>query len=288
MAIFREMAKVTSMLTHPISTDSLNATQKRQFDEEGYCVVRGLWTAAEIAAMEAYFEEFKVHGPKIFSGPQGRVGYDEVDKTKSQVRAMHPHRHSAKALQWLIHPPVAAVLEALFGCPPLGAQTMYYYKPPGSKGQGMHQDNFYLLASPHECIAAWTAVDSADLDNGCLYVVPGSHKGEIYCPDTKDQRWMGYGDSHISKFPRGTKPVPVPVQRGETMFFGGKLIHGSGPNRTMDRNRRTFIGHYVSQATEELSKFYHPVFDMRGNVMSGIAERSGGGPCGDDWLGANH
>lgn len=265
----------------------LTEEQKRQFQEDGFCVVEGLWEESEIAAIEAFFEEFKVQGPKIFSGTD-TGSYDDVDKTKTQVRAMHPHRHSEKAMQWFVHAPVAAVLEELFGCPALGAQTMYYYKPPGAKGQGMHQDNFYLLASPHECIAAWTAIDSADLDNGCLYVVPGSHRGDIYCPENQGDRWMGYGDSHISKFPRDTKPVPVPVRRGETMFFGGKLIHGSGPNRTKDRCRRTWIGHYVDQATEELSKSYHPVVDMQGRTVSGPRVHEGGGPCGDNWRGAVH
>ena len=33
----------------------------------------------------------------------------------------------------------------------------------------MHQDNFYLLAAPATCIAAWTAIDAAKVENGCLY-----------------------------------------------------------------------------------------------------------------------
>jgi hypothetical protein len=72
------------------------------------------------------------------------------------------------------------------------------------------------------------------------------------------------------------------------MFFGGNLIHGSGPNRTTDRFRRTFIGHYVDESTEQLGKFYHPIFNMRQEVASHVAEYSGGGPCGDGWMGAVH
>ena len=91
---------------------------------------------------------------------------------------------------------------------------------------------------------------------------------------------MDYGDSHISKFPREQKPVPVIVQRGETMFFGGNLIHGSGPNRTKDRFRRTFIGHYIDDASDQVAAFYHPVLNMQGEVVSRVAEARGGGPCG--------
>ncbi len=221
----------------------ISPAQKQQFVDDGYCVVSGLFSSAEIEEIEAFFEDFKVNGPTAFdreipslnAGDFKNVRYEEIDPTKQQLRAMHPHRHSKKAEGWFLNPRVAEVLEELLGKPALGAQTMYYFKPPGGKGQGMHQDNFYLVAKPATCIAAWTAIDAADLDNGCLWVVPGSHRGALLCPENGGEKWMNYGDTHITKFPRDQKPVAVPVPRGSTMFFGGNLIHGSGPNRTKDR-----------------------------------------------------
>jgi ectoine hydroxylase-related dioxygenase (phytanoyl-CoA dioxygenase family) len=269
-----------------IAPDLITAEQQRQFEESGYCVVADLFTQPEIQDIEDFFEEFRKSGTAVYDG--NVKNFDEIDKTKGQVRAMHPHRYSSKVLKWYLNANVAAVLHALLGRPALGAQTMYYFKPPGSKGQGMHQDNFYLLSKPATCIAAWTAIDTADLDNGCLYVVPGSHRGDILCPESKTERWMNYGDSHISKFPRDLKAVPVPVKRGETLFFGGNLIHGSGPNRTTDRWRRTFIGHYVDEASDQVSKHYHPLLNMQGEVVSNVDVFSGGGPCGDGWQGAVH
>ena len=59
----------------------------------------------------------------------------------------------ARIVARIRHPNVASVLGTLLGRAPLLAQTMYYFKPPGGKGQGMHQDNFYLLAAPATCIA---------------------------------------------------------------------------------------------------------------------------------------
>jgi len=258
---------------------------KKRFDEEGYLVADELFSETELQDIEGFFEEYRLHGGAVFDDG---LHYEEIDPAQRQVRAMHPHRYSRKVVDWFTNPKVAEVLELLLGKPALGAQTMYYYKPPGAKGQGMHQDNFYLLASPATCIAAWTAIDDATLDNGCLYIVPGSHRGGIHCPESGGENWLGYGDSHITKFPRESKPIPVEVKRGQTMFFGGHLIHGSGPNRTKDRSRRTFIGHYVDEATESLAKFYHPILNMKGESVSGVAEYAGGGPCGDGWLGATH
>jgi len=258
---------------------------RASYDAFGYYLADDLFSETELQEIEAFFEDYKKNGERVFDHGSS---YEEIDPAKRQVRAMHPHRYSQKAVNWLIHPNVAAMLETLLGRPALGAQTMYYYKPPGAKGQGMHQDNFYLVARPATCIAAWTAIDDADLDNGCLYVVPGSHRGDILCPEGQAERWMNYGDSHISKFPRDQKPIPVQVRRGQTLFFGGNLIHGSGPNRTSNRYRRTFIGHYVDEATETLGRFYHPVINMRGDIVSNIPQYQGGGPCGDGWEGAVH
>lgn len=258
---------------------------KKEFDEAGYCVAENLYSETELAEIETFFEDFKTSGGKIFDGDQV---YEEVDKTKTQVRARQPHHYSRRVTAWLTQPTVAEVLQILLGKPALGAQTMYYYKPPGAKGQAMHQDNFYLVASPATCIAAWTPIDNADIENGCLYIVPQSQHLDILCPEKNAERWMNYGDGHITRFPKGAKPVPVPVKRGQTLFFGGNVIHGSGPNRTQDRSRRTFIGHYVDEATEQLGRHYHPVVNMRQQIVSHVAVHSGGGPCGSDWQGAEH
>ncbi len=269
----------------PPRSPLLTAAHVSQFAEQGYCVVEGIFTAAEIDAIERFFEDFRTIGTAVFDN--GRR-YEEIDPAKTQLRAMHPHRYSARVRDWALHPQLLGVLADLLGRAPLLAQTMYYFKPPGAKGQGMHQDNFYLLAAPATCIAAWTAIDAAEVDNGCLYVVPGSQRHDIHCPRGGTDAWMSYGDSHITPFPRDAKPIPVTVPRGATMFFGGHLIHGSGPNRTPDRSRRTFIGHYIDEASEQIAQFYHPVLNARGETVRALRVPTGGGPCGDGWAGATH
>ncbi len=263
----------------------LNPTQADEFKARGYCIVDGLFTPAEISDIMAFFEDYKNIGTAVFDAG---MKFDEIDPGKRQLRAMHPHRYSERAKGWGLNPRVMSVLAALFGRPALLAQTMYYFKPPGAKGQGMHQDNFYLLAQPATCIAAWTAIDAATIDNGCLYVVPGSHRKNILCPAEGAEGWMNYGDSHIKPFPRDCTPVPLEVPQGATVFFSGNLIHGSGPNRTKDRSRRTFIGHYIDEASDQVSQFYHPVLNARGETVSNLAIPTGGGPCGDGWVGATH
>ncbi|MEO6847117.1 MAG: phytanoyl-CoA dioxygenase family protein [Chthoniobacterales bacterium] len=258
---------------------------KTQFEKDGYCVAKNLYSDEELKGIEAFFEDFKDNGTDAFDGGSK---YEELDPATRKVRAMFPHRHSKKVMNWFTNPKVVDILRVLFGTEPLGTQTMYYYKPPGSRGHGMHQDNFYLLASPAVCIGVWTPIEDADLENGCMSIVPGSNHYEILCPKNKTERWMGMTDSHISHFPRDRKPIAMPVKRGESLFFHGHLIHGSGPNRSADRWRRVFIGHYVDEATEQITKHCHPVVNMKGEVISNIGVVQGGGPCGDDWVGSAH
>jgi ectoine hydroxylase-related dioxygenase (phytanoyl-CoA dioxygenase family) len=257
----------------------------QEFREKGFCIVDDLFTAGEILSIEEFFEDYKRIGTAVFDGGSK---FEEIDPTERQLRAMHPHRSSELVKSWALNPRVIEVLRTLLGRAPLLVQTMYYFKPPGAKGQGMHQDNFYLLAAPATCIAAWTAIDSAEIENGCLYVAPGSHHKKIICPAENAEAWMNYGDTHIKPFPRDVRPIPVTVRRGQTMFFGGQLIHGSGPNRSADRSRRTFIAHYIDEASDQVAKFYHPVINAAGRVVAQVRTAAGGGPCGDGWAGAVH
>jgi hypothetical protein len=57
------------------------------------------------------------------------------------------------------------------------------------------------------------------------------------------------------------------------------MIHGSYANRSADRFRRCFIGHYVGRSAESLSSFYHPLLTREGEEV-GRAPATGGGPCG--------
>ena len=261
-----------------ISSPLISTALVEKFHADGWCIVDKLFSPEEITAIEQFFEVYKKNGAAVYDN---NFRFEEIDPKQQQLRAMHPHRYSEQAKQWALQPRVMEALAALLGRPALMVQTMYYFKPPGAKGQGMHQDNFYLLAAPATCIAAWTAIDPATEENGCLYVVPGSHRHDIHCPKpVPGKTWNNYGDSHINPFPRDAKPVRVEVPRGSTMFFGGQLIHGSGPNLTSTQSRRTFIGHYVDEATTSLSQYYHPVHNAAGQVVS-IQQHQGGGPCGD-------
>jgi ectoine hydroxylase-related dioxygenase (phytanoyl-CoA dioxygenase family) len=67
---------------------------------------------------------------------------------------------------------------------------------------------------------------------------------------------------------------------GDVLFFNGSLVHGSEPNRTTDRFRRSFIGHYIGRSTEKISEWYK-VLTMDGADVA-VTANEGGGPCGTE------
>jgi ectoine hydroxylase-related dioxygenase (phytanoyl-CoA dioxygenase family) len=154
---------------------------------------------------------------------------------------------------------------------------MLYFKPPGARGQALHQDNFYLRAQPGTCMAAWLALDPCDESNGCMQVVPGSHAWPLLCT-TKADTTVSFTDVTVP-IPEGHTAQPVVMDAGDVLFFNGAVVHGSYPNTTSDRFRRALIGHYIEAAAEQVAEFYHPALRMDGTPLT--LERSpDGGACG--------
>jgi phytanoyl-CoA hydroxylase len=255
---------------------------KKTYDRDGFAVARQLFSPEEIAEIRETFEE--INGQKA-DEPRGDGITDPNDPLYQFPRVIHPHRFNSMARRYMLHPGVAECLCALVGEEPVATQSMYYFKPPGSRGQAMHQDNLYLLVEPGTCLAAWTAIDRADRENGGMMLVPGSHRSNIICQEKGDTS-VSFTPG-ITRIPKGMKAADVTLEPGDTLFFHGASIHGSGPNRSKDRFRRSFIGHYAAGSLHKISKGYLPLVKMDGSDYE-VAANPGGGPCGHDWQGALH
>jgi ectoine hydroxylase-related dioxygenase (phytanoyl-CoA dioxygenase family) len=258
------------------------ASIKGQFDEQGYYVARGLFPQAAMTALADAFMAQAKAGRREGLNTDARIA-DPADPLYTFGRMMHPHNHpeleiGRLSLTYMLFPSVGELLELLFGGPAVAAQSMFYFKPPGARGQDFHQDNFYLRVAPGTCIAAWTAVDDADQENGGLLVVPGSHRFGIICPEKADPARF-FTTEHLD-IPAGYEAVPVDLKAGDVLFFNGSVIHGSYPNASRDRFRRAFICHYAPQASSEIARFYKPLYAFDGRTHDGTTWVTGGGPCG--------
>lgn len=245
------------------------------FQSQGYVLVKGLFSPAETSFYKRHYMELRSQGS--YEGDLAGVDTGAYDPLKDYPRMIHMHRWDEVSLEWLLDPRLNEHLTAFLGKSPFAVQTMLYFKPPGSRGQALHQDNYYLQVQPGTCCAAWLALDDCDEANGCLQVVPGTHATPELCPKKADTS-QSFTDVTVPLADNLT-PVPVLMQAGDVLFFNGQLIHGSFPNTSTTRFRRSLIGHYIMAEADKVAEFYHPVLRMDGSEVSlGTSER--GGECG--------
>lgn len=258
-----------------ISLRALSQEQKQQFQEQGYLIVKNLFTTEQLTEIEETFEQISHQTIPGYFEPS--LALEETDPLKRYPRVMHPHRFNETAKKYMLHAPVLDILADLYEEEALAAQSMFYYKPPGSRGQALHQDNFYLQVEPGNCIAAWTAVDAANEENGGLLIVPKTNDYDIVCPDLADSNESF--TTHYVKPPKDEKVVPAIMDKGDVLFFNGNLIHGSYRNKTKDQFRRAFICHYANESASKISHFYKPLYRADGTPIE-LEDNTDGGPCG--------
>ena len=246
------------------------------FREQGFLVVRGLMAPEEIEELRVHTEDI-IHGRLALPGV-GPAAYGDaathsgiVDATRvgeierRYVRIHMLHRQLEIHERYLLHTRVLDVLQALIGPDLMAMQTMLFLKPPGSDGQGYHQDSYYIPTLPDSLCGAWMAIDRADEENGCMRFTVGSQHEPIY-PD-KDNRAGHYplgeleglaiiaNASHTDEAHNGLTPIAaryagrevvVRADPGDVVFFGGHILHRSFANRSAHRFRRSFVSHYAN------------------------------------------
>jgi phytanoyl-CoA hydroxylase len=248
--------------------------RKPQWDRDGYVMVRGLFSEQEVQRYRDHFMEWNASDRK--------EDFDKVDPTGQDPlaqfpRIIHPHRQDPLSLDFMLDTRLRDVMNDFLGEEPLAAQTMFYFKPPGARGQALHQDQMYLRARPGTCVAAWLAVDDCEIENGCMEIVPGSQDLPLLCHIPADAT-KSFSGSTVP-VPEGYAPIPALMKAGDVLFFHGNLIHGSGPNTSETRFRRALIGHYITADAKEAADFYHPLLRFDGTVAD-LEDAPGGGKCG--------
>ena len=246
----------------------------RFYQENGYAVVPGVFSPDEVAALLDHYMTLR-QSPQPGDDTGISIGGD--DPIKRYPRMIQPNRWDERSHRWMLEERLKVCLTGLLGREPYAVQTMVYFKPPGSRGQALHQDNYYLRVQPGTCMAAWMALDDCDEANGCMQVVPGSHTWDILCTQAADTT-ISFTDVTVP-LPPGTASRPVLMRAGDILFFNGSIVHGSFPNTTADRFRRSLVAHYIEGDSEKVSKGYQPAYRMDGALLD-LEGSAGGSTCG--------
>ncbi len=214
--------------------------------ERGYVHVEGVFSPDEVVELRAAVDgivERAVTAQRDMNHTWGGSWMDEQERKDLVLKGYHDLQyHDACFTRALCHPGMVDVLRGLIGANVQLHHSKMLVKPP-ERGAPfpMHQDYPYFPHTRHTMLAASVHLDDADEENGCLYVVPGSHRlGPLESSDD--------GAHHLdpTEYPLEAG-VAVPARAGDVVFFNYLTIHGSGVNRS-DRTRRNVLFQYRDPA----------------------------------------
>ncbi len=162
---------------------------------------------------------------------EGRL---RVPKERSINKIGHALHDRDPVFEAFSHGPALAELGAELGLTaPQVWQSMLIFKQPHIGGEvGWHQDASFFVTEPMTVTTFWFALEDATLDNGCLWVQPGGHRGplrERYVCEAGRLRMQALD---TTPWPDTGSALAVPVKAGTLVVFGGLLPHYSAPNRS--------------------------------------------------------
>jgi phytanoyl-CoA hydroxylase len=231
-----------------------------QYKSDGFLVVENLVSATELTLLRdrmsgiaaGEFPSFPAHDIEFEPNADGV----DTTSTRESHRVRKINRCAENDDVFMAHAANLAILDvvsSLIGPDIKLFGSQCFMKPPGGIEKPYHQDSAYFHIEPKELVTCWTALDDATLENGCLCVIPGSHKGQIL---NHDQPWqvgdrvdMQVREKQIDR----SREIQIELASGSCSFHHSKLLHSSGANHT-DQSRRGLAVHYMSAR----SRWVHP------------------------------
>ena len=230
------------------SADRLASRYRR----DGYVILPGVLDEALVGATRSETTAIcrgrrgLFDGMPTADGQQNTTADTSDDDVLRQYLCVHfPHKLSALMEGLARHRDVVSVLTTLIGPNVKMMQSMLFIKAAGKPGQAWHQDETHIPTRDRSLTAAWLALDDATVDNGCLWVLPGSHRAGVLHPvrDQDDPRFDCTQEAHGFT---DADAVPVEVPAGTAVVFNGYLLHRSLPNTRRAGLRRALVNHYMS------------------------------------------
>lgn len=261
-------------------------TEMQTYQREGYLIVPDLLSPAECAALRA--ESLAVcRGER---GPvQGlelpRPGESEEQTMARYMVCVMLHKLDSAFAPLLRDPRIAAVLTQLIGPDVKAVHSQLYFKHAGMPGNAWHQDELFLPTRDRSLVTAWIALEDANIANGCLRFIAGSHRPSILWPMRRhndpdlDRAEVAYG------FPQDPASArPIELSAGSVVFFDGYLLHSSYPNKNTQGFRRSLL--YVYCSAHSTLAFDPTSYLPTANDYRDIVMVAGADPYA--WKGATH
>lgn len=267
-------------VTFASQTTVLPTAARGQFVEQGFLVLPGFRSAARVAALRERAAQIvrdfdaDAHRSVFTTADQARTAdawflgsgdavrcFFEPEAHDGQGRLRVPKEGAINKIGHAMHDldPVydafshgddLAALAASIGLErPRLWQSMHIFKPPAIGGEvRWHQDATYLRTEPMTVTGFWFALEDATVDNGCLWVEPGGHRGPLRERFVREGHVVRLETLDTTPWPAREHTVPLEVEAGTLVVFHGLLPHASAPNRSAV-SRQAYTLHAVDAAS---------------------------------------
>jgi non-haem Fe2+, alpha-ketoglutarate-dependent halogenase len=209
-------------MTEPILPHQVS---RARFDRDGYVSPIPVLDPAETAFFRDRYQQF-------------------YERHRDRLQALPPNLRwqvnsdTHFAFEWVDrltrHPAILDAVEQVLGPDILAWNTVWFVKMPGDPTYiSWHQDGAYWGLAPMEVLTAWVALEPATPDNGCMKVLPGSHRSPALAQrDTFDPDNALTRGQEIAVAVDEAKAVHMALDAGRMSIHHLWIVHGSEPNRT--------------------------------------------------------
>lgn len=245
----------------------LTDEQIDDFHRDGFIRIGRILDEADLKALLAEEERFRPDFAYSADGAESRLLVrDQLCNFSKPVREFCIEGRHIALLGQLLGPDVAFTHTQFITKLPDATDTQSWIP--------VHQDDGYGTLEPPEDVTVWTALTDTNELNGCLVVVPGSHKGGVV------EHAKVESNPALREAGGETEPVSVPMKAGEAIAFSGLTLHGSGPNKS-DGARIGMHARYCNPAVRMMTEGGKPVLsDAQSWMVLGEASI-------DEWQSAN-
>jgi phytanoyl-CoA hydroxylase len=153
-----------------VTADHLEAMR-----EQGFVVLERVFSAQDMAELEEIFETFEAKRRKELEEVGGVQSISRADEITFND---HLAEQDERIRAFISRPEFVDITTTMLGTPNVDLywnQTVFKM-PEGDKVFPWHQDDAYTQVIPSPYLTIWLAINDATLENGCVSVMPGSHK----------------------------------------------------------------------------------------------------------------
>jgi len=235
----------------------LSAEQIEQFHSDGYVCPIDMLAQEEVAALRGKLETVEASQGGALKPEQrnkGHLLFKWLDDMIRDTRVLDP-------------------VEQLIGPDILCWNTLFWIKEAGSGSfVSWHQDTRYWGLSSDKVVTAWLALSPARVENGCMRVMPGTHRGDVLAhEDRYHADNMLTRGQEISTDLDEDAAVHMPLSPGQFSIHNYRLAHASGPNSGDDRRIGVSM-HFMPPDTQQIVGDWDSAALVRGSDPYGHFE----------------